>query len=161
MCFSARPNFILLCINTHPAKRWYAIDVSGNDRHILLFYKKSHFCHLLPFAKVWQSFTWGYDDWGMRNSTVDPRNSKDLGPVSQARISGLVYGVFIDLDTKSRWPESPAAPNLWTVDKVMIVCSSQYSDLIIIPLYIFTVASIMRRSSSKNLCSRCFIGFVI
>ena len=30
----------------------YSIDISGNDRHILLFYKKCHFCHLLPFAKV-------------------------------------------------------------------------------------------------------------
>ena len=47
----------ILCINTDRAKRlgktsWYSIDVSGNDRHILLFYKKWHFCHLLPFAKV-------------------------------------------------------------------------------------------------------------
>ena len=33
---------------------WYSIDVSGNHRHILLFYKKCHFCHLLPFAKVGQ-----------------------------------------------------------------------------------------------------------
>ena len=33
---------------------WYSIDVSANDRHILLFYKKCHFCHLLPFAKVGQ-----------------------------------------------------------------------------------------------------------
>ena len=33
---------------------WYSIDVSANDRHILLFYKKFHFCHLLPFAKVGQ-----------------------------------------------------------------------------------------------------------
>ena len=34
---------------------WYSIDdVSGNDRHILLFYKKCQFCHLLPFAKVGQ-----------------------------------------------------------------------------------------------------------
>ena len=31
---------------------WYSIDISGNDRQILLFYKKFHFCHLLPFAKV-------------------------------------------------------------------------------------------------------------
>ena len=31
---------------------WYSIDVSGNDRHILLFDKKCHFCLLLPFAKV-------------------------------------------------------------------------------------------------------------
>ena len=34
---------------------WYSIDVSGNDRHILLFYKKCHFCYLLPFAKVGQN----------------------------------------------------------------------------------------------------------
>ena len=41
---------------------WYSIDVSGNDRHILLFYKKCHFCHLLPFAKVGQySMNWLYD----------------------------------------------------------------------------------------------------
>ena len=33
---------------------WYSIDVSGNDRYILLFYKKFHFCHLLPFATVRQ-----------------------------------------------------------------------------------------------------------
>ena len=30
-------------------------DVSGNDRYILLFYKKFQFCHLLPFAKVGQT----------------------------------------------------------------------------------------------------------
>ena len=35
----------------------YSIDVSGNDRHILLFYKKFHFCHLLPFAKVGHNCT--------------------------------------------------------------------------------------------------------
>ena len=29
----------------------YSIDISGNDRHILLVYKK---CHLLPFAEVGQ-----------------------------------------------------------------------------------------------------------
>ena len=33
---------------------WYSIDVSGNDSHIVLFYKKCHLCHLLPFAKVGQ-----------------------------------------------------------------------------------------------------------
>ena len=33
---------------------WYSIDVSGNDGHILFFYKKFHFCHLLPFAKEGQ-----------------------------------------------------------------------------------------------------------
>ena len=33
---------------------WYSIDVIGNDRHILLFYKKFHCCQLLPFAKVGQ-----------------------------------------------------------------------------------------------------------
>ena len=35
---------------------WYSIDVSRNDRHILFFYKKYHFCHLLPFAKVGQKY---------------------------------------------------------------------------------------------------------
>ena len=34
---------------------WYPIDFSGNDRHILLFYKKCHFCHLLLFAEVYRS----------------------------------------------------------------------------------------------------------
>ena len=33
---------------------WYSIDVSENDKHILLAYKKCHFCHLLPFAKIGQ-----------------------------------------------------------------------------------------------------------
>ena len=33
---------------------WYSIDVSGTDRHTLLFYKKCQFCHLLPFTKVGQ-----------------------------------------------------------------------------------------------------------
>ena len=27
-----------------------------NDRHILLFYKEYHFCHLLPFVKLWQPY---------------------------------------------------------------------------------------------------------
>ena len=36
-------------------KTWHYIDVSGNDRHILLVYK-CHFCHLLPFAKVGQIY---------------------------------------------------------------------------------------------------------
>ena len=46
---------ILLRDMLHVGKTsWYSIDVSGNDRHILLFYKKCHFCHLLPFAKVGQ-----------------------------------------------------------------------------------------------------------
>ena len=38
---------------------WYSIDVSANDGHILLFYEKFHFCHLLPFAKLGQSSTRG------------------------------------------------------------------------------------------------------
>ena len=42
---------------------WYSIDVSGNDGHILLFYQKCHFCHLLPFAKV------GQNAWGENPST--------------------------------------------------------------------------------------------
>ena len=33
---------------------WYSIDISGNDRQILLFYWKFIFYHLLPFAKVGQ-----------------------------------------------------------------------------------------------------------
>ena len=32
----------------------YSTDVSGNDKHILLVYKKCHVCHLLPFAIVGQ-----------------------------------------------------------------------------------------------------------
>ena len=38
-------------------KTWYSIDVNGNDRHVLLFYKKCHFRHLLPFAEVGQYST--------------------------------------------------------------------------------------------------------
>ena len=46
---------ILLRDMLHVGKTsWYSIDVSGNDRHIFLFYKKCHFCHLLPFAKLRQ-----------------------------------------------------------------------------------------------------------
>ena len=49
----------ILCINTHPALTLgktsrYSIDVSGDDRHILLVYKNFHLCHLLPFAEVGQ-----------------------------------------------------------------------------------------------------------
>ena len=46
---------------------WYSIDVSGNDRHILLFYKKFHFCNLLPFAKVYRAVLsyWG----GLKSSS--------------------------------------------------------------------------------------------
>ena len=41
----------------------YSTYVSGNDRHILLFCNKFHFCHLLPFAKVGQ-YIWMFDDSG-------------------------------------------------------------------------------------------------
>ena len=41
---------------------WYSIDISVNDRHVLLFYKKCHFCHLLPFAKVGQ-YTCTVETW--------------------------------------------------------------------------------------------------
>ena len=35
---------------------WYSIDVSGNDRcHVALLQRKYHFCHLLPFAKVYRA----------------------------------------------------------------------------------------------------------
>ena len=35
---------------------WYSIDVSGNDRcHVALLHRKYHFCHLLPFAKVYRA----------------------------------------------------------------------------------------------------------
>ena len=34
---------------------WYSIDISGNDSHILLFYKECHFCHMLLFAKIGQN----------------------------------------------------------------------------------------------------------
>ena len=33
----------------------YSIDVSRNDRHILLYYKICHICHLFPFAQVGQN----------------------------------------------------------------------------------------------------------
>ena len=38
---------VIICI--------WSIDISGNDRCILVFYEKCHFCHLLPFAQVGQS----------------------------------------------------------------------------------------------------------
>ena len=69
-CFHVVPTVLCLpgqglCTNTHPPKRcvrykdtsWYTIDVSGNDRHILLFYKKCHFCDLLPFVKLGHNYT--------------------------------------------------------------------------------------------------------
>ena len=51
---------------------WYAIDVSGNDKHILLSCKKkkkkkNHFCHLLSFTKVGQ-----YCQWGMWHHVISP-----------------------------------------------------------------------------------------
>ena len=64
--FFFQAKFLCIYIDTHPAilKRyvgysttsWYSIDVSGNDRHILLFYKNCHFCHLLPSAKVGKNY---------------------------------------------------------------------------------------------------------
>ena len=48
---------LILLIGMLGKTSWYSIDVSGNDRHILLFYKKCHFCHLLPFAKVGKNST--------------------------------------------------------------------------------------------------------
>ena len=59
VCSSSRPNLyastLILLREMLGKASWYAIAVSGNDRHILLFYKKFHFCHLLPFAKVGQN----------------------------------------------------------------------------------------------------------
>ena len=49
-------------------KTLYSTDVRGNDRHILLFYKKFHFCHLLPFAEVGQIDN---DIFNMVNRLVD------------------------------------------------------------------------------------------
>ena len=43
---------LILLRNMLGKTSWYSIDISRNDRHMLLFYKKFHFCHLLPFAKV-------------------------------------------------------------------------------------------------------------
>ena len=33
--------------------------INGIDKHILIFYKICHFCHLLPFATVGQKFRVG------------------------------------------------------------------------------------------------------
>ena len=59
MSSSSRPEFHVR--NFHPNKRyvsdktsWYSIDASVNDRHIMRFYDKCHFCHLLPSAKLGQ-----------------------------------------------------------------------------------------------------------
>ena len=65
-CFHISPNVLFFQAKFYAEPRillrdmldktsWYSIDVSVNDRHILFFYKKCHFCHLLPFAKVGQS----------------------------------------------------------------------------------------------------------
>ena len=45
---------ILLWDMSHIRHPEYSIAVSVNDRHILLFYEKCHFCHLLPGAKLGQ-----------------------------------------------------------------------------------------------------------
>ena len=58
MSSSSRPNVhaetLILLRDMLDKTSWYSIDVSVNDRHVLLFYEKFHFCHLLPFAKVGQ-----------------------------------------------------------------------------------------------------------
>ena len=41
---------------------WHSIDISGNDRHILLFWKKFHDCNLLPFAKEGQTYLRSHGD---------------------------------------------------------------------------------------------------
>ena len=65
VCSSSRPNYmhhhlILFCLQDEDMPcntSWFSIDVSGNDKCNLLFYKKFHFCHLLPFARVGQ-YAW-------------------------------------------------------------------------------------------------------
>ena len=76
-----------------------------------------------------------------------------------------VWCLYNRLDTKSRWPESPAAPNLRVREISGKLIRSderaptQFSDLINIPLCMITGGNIPRQISGKNLCSLCFIGF--
>ena len=66
MCFSSHfvweflKKTLILLRDVLGKTSWYSIDASGNDGHILLLYKKFHFCHLLPFAVAGQ-FTWKCD----------------------------------------------------------------------------------------------------
>ena len=42
---------------------WHSIDVCGNDRHIWLFYKNCHNCHLLPFCQSWAVPLMGFNSY--------------------------------------------------------------------------------------------------
>ena len=83
---------------------WYSIDVSGNDRHILLFYKKCHFCHLIPFAKLGQYWpsTWHFSRQFIMYSWVSTSLTKMHCPVS-FQISRLLV-----VDPKRRLTASEA-----------------------------------------------------
>ena len=63
---------------------WYSIDVSGNDRHILLFNNKCYFCHLLPVVKVVQN--WHCPQWGV-----------SLQPLLPLISPGLAYLIVLEL----------------------------------------------------------------
>ena len=72
---------------------WYSIDVSVNDRHILLFYKKCHFCHLLPFAKVGQNCPWRSHNQLMSYLVMPSRMRSNTGTelFSEVQLDGGVY----------------------------------------------------------------------
>ena len=69
---------------------WYSIDVSGNDRHILFFYKKCHFCHLVPFAEV------GQNNYTTTTTTTD----NNLLHLCNNAILDLFWSVWIILVNK-------------------------------------------------------------
>ena len=70
---------------------WYSIDV--DDRHILFFYKKFYFCHLLSLAKVGQFtvqwnlvITRSLGSWKLpcyiRFLIISGQRNKELGPAN-------------------------------------------------------------------------------
>ena len=74
---------------------WYSIDVSRNDTYngILLFYQNCHFCHLLPFAKVYRAV---YYNGGVKKET-----EKSASPAS--RLSD-VFRAGGDIDSGKNVP---------------------------------------------------------
>ena len=84
---------------------WYSIDASGNDRHILLFYKKCHICHLLPFAKVGQITPQNYGNVQELMASCQHRSHLKSSPLS---LVNLRVGKPKDRTT---FPGAPSA--LW------------------------------------------------
>ena len=59
---------------------WYSTDVSGNDRHILLFYKKCNFLSLASFCQsrvVYYGFN--FSSSVVEAASSDEEESKELG----------------------------------------------------------------------------------